>query len=172
MRLVAGILAFCVASAFCLSIGFAKESNGYPKKLIAEEAVIGGVSSAGGFLLGIPVGNLLHKKTPEHAGGGLIGGMVGWCIGGSLGVYLAGEYIGDDSKNDALSLGATVGSGLFMPALGLVFRVKWLITWGTLFSPLVSLVTYNLVKKPAPQEESLGRVEERKIVVPIMTIVF
>jgi len=172
MKLVASILIFCLSTALAPLFGFARESDGYPAKLIAEEAVIGGVSSAGGFLLGIPIGNLLYRKTPEHAGGGLIGGMVGWSLGGSLGVYLAGEYIGDDSRNDALSLGATVGSGLFMPALGLVFKVKWLITWGTLFSPLVSLVTYNLVKKPAPQEESLGRVKERKIVVPIMTIVF
>jgi hypothetical protein len=171
MRSGIGILVFCLAVTSCLSVGWAKESNGYPKKLLAEEAVIGGVSAAGGFLLGVPIGNLLYKKTAHHAGGGLIGGMTGWCIGGALGVYLAGEYIGDDSKSDALSLGTTLGAGLMMPALGMVLKVKWLMTWGTLFSPLVSWVTYNLVKKPAPQEVSPGRVE-RKIVVPVMTMVF
>jgi len=147
----------------------AQEGDGVTAKLIFAEAGIGGLSAGGGFIAGVAIGNQLYKMTPQHAGGGLLGGMIGWSIGGALGVYLAGEYIGDDSKNDALTLGATLGAGLTLPAIGLFFKIKPLTTWGTLFSPLVSLVTYNLVKRPAPVEEGKSG-KEKLFYISILSI--
>jgi len=172
MRAFAGIVIFLILLNLLGGASLAREQDGYSAKLIVAEVGLGVAGGAGGFITGVAIGNLVYETTPQHAGGGLVGGMVGWCVGGSLGVYFAGEYLGDDSANDPLTFGATLGAGLSLLVLGTLLDIGPLTTWGTLISPLVSLITYNLVKRPAPIEEVMGQVKERTIMVPIISFTF
>ncbi|GAH63084.1 unnamed protein product, partial [marine sediment metagenome] len=103
MRALAGIVVFLILLNLLSGTVLAREQDGYSARLIVAELGLGAAGAAGGFITGVAIGNLVYKTTPQHAGGGLVGGMVGWCVGGSLGVYFAGEYLGDDSANDPLT---------------------------------------------------------------------
>jgi hypothetical protein len=81
---------------------------------------------------------------------------MGFCIGGSTGVYIVGERYDGDSTNDPLVFLATIAGGLSIPTFGILIGERKVLTYGVLFSPVVSCITYNLVKKKE------NKVEENK----------
>ncbi|MGQ9705923.1 MAG: hypothetical protein ACUVWP_02825 [bacterium] len=147
------LISILITIIFILSVANAKESGGYSPKLVSKELGMGYLFATGGLIGGIGLGQLVYPPKPEHAGGGLVGALVGFAIGGSIGVYTAGETWGDDSKSDALSFFIPLTVSISPLVIGNFIKNRYVITWGTLFSPIISCMTYNLVKRPAELSE-------------------
>lgn len=142
-----------IISLLITSSAIAKESGGYSPKLVSKEIGMGYLFASGGLIGGIGLGQIIYPAKPEHAGGGLVGALVGFCICGSIGVYTASEVWGDDSKSDALSFFVPLAASISPLIIGNFIKNRYVITWGTLFSPIISCMTYNLVKRPAGLKE-------------------
>lgn len=116
-------------------------------KVVLGEIGVGYLFAGGGLIAGTGIGQVVYPKSEEHAGGGLVGALMGFCVGGSVGVYAVGEKFGGDSTNDPLVFFSTVGGGLSVPLIGFFLGIRPLLTYGVLVSPIVSCITYNLVKE-------------------------
>jgi len=148
------LISILIASLVFNLSAIAKESGGYSPKLISKELGMGYLFATGGLIGGIGLGQIIYPAKPEHAGGGLVGALVGFAIGGSIGVYTAGEVWGDDSASDALSFFVPLTASISPLVIGNFIKNRYVITWGTLFSPIISCMTYNLIKRPAGLSEN------------------